>query len=189
MKMRNGRNYVGWKKYSYNPSQSGFENILCQNLPICNSRADIEKIKPRNEAGIEIIKTDEVITEEYLNKKFDTCNLYDFMELYFVLRFGQAFVIPITAQHVVCVLRKVSNAKMAKELSAPSDQYSFDQFSIKVAMNMHNTSVYMVTLIECNFDISKCQLDGWYYHEARQYRYQIKLSIYGDMSIMYQKIG
>jgi hypothetical protein len=113
------------------------------------------------------------------------------MELYSELRFGKPSVFPIEASKITCVLRKVLDARILIEEHRRQSSSALRYPDVcGSSLDLHDNSVYILTLIECDFDISqyKSQLMGCYY-KSEKYCFKIKSSVQWDLTILYQKLN
>jgi hypothetical protein len=186
--MRNEKNIIkgeGISTSCLTLNQSS-ESGISQDLPICSSCEDIERSVPKNEGENFAFNASEVVIHEYVKKIFYDRNVYDFMELYFMLHYNKSYIIPIASSQVTCILRKASNVEQLTNGFKEQQQSADNEFALK----LHN-SEYVLTLIECSFDISdlKFQSDDYCFYMTEHYRFQIKSSSNSNLTIIYEKIG
>jgi hypothetical protein len=160
---------------------------LYRDLPVCKSFDEVEKITPRNSGEIVVVNATERVVNEYLNQKFGNRNIYDFMELYFNWLVGRPIYFSITAPMITCILRKVYNVNQLNNQS----EIMFSKRASSVLKRWHDSSVCLLTLVECQFDIDKyhSKFLGYCPAKTEHYRYQIMSSIQCDFTILYERIG
>jgi hypothetical protein len=161
------------------------ESTLYEVLPECNTVAKIEKAAPKKAEESSVFNTDERIINEYLNKNFGFRTIYDFEAFYIQQHIKQPLLIPIVAPFITCVLRKVSDA------DALIKNMQHHQVPVELVadgmQNLHDSSVYILTLIECEFDLPQYQEDlPGYSYETDEMYLRIKSSPQFDLTIFYQ---
>lgn len=164
--------------------------LTCKDLPVYEGQEKITASEPRENGKVSIFYTTSDNANIYLRNKFkmDIC---DFIKIYTSRIIEGGFCFPICAPLFVCMFRKENDSKLLerqfREHQVLVVEYPFSfQGTIP---NLHDMSIYILTLIECDFSLAKNPIiPSAVYHVGEEYSFLIKMSAQQDVTILYEKL-
>lgn len=171
------------------PYPSFLSVLTCKNLPIHEGQEEILAQEPKQNGETSIFYALKDNADAYLKEKFKM-DLYDFIKIYTSRIIEGGVYFPISAPLFVCVFRKESDIKLLERQfrnhQALVISYPFS--SQGTIPNLHDASIYILTLVECNFSLlTNIVVPSGMYHVGEEYRFLIKMSSQQDITILYEK--
>ncbi len=162
--------------------------LTCKDLPIHGGLEEIKAQEPTQTGKSSIFYAPNGDANNYLKEKFKM-DLCDFVKLYTSRFIEGGIYLPIYAPLFVCVFRKENDIKLLerqfKEHQALVISYAFS--SQGTIPNLHDASISILTLIECDFSLlTNPVVPGGMYHVIEKHRVLVKLSSQQDLTILYE---
>lgn len=159
-------------------------------LPMCESEKDIFDRMPKHAKETQFFNARRDDVNAYMKSRF-RLDMGDFMHVATSNMIMGGFAIDFQLPCITCVWRREDCITNLQLQMAEHQRLLVDcPFSLQGTFpNLHDISVYILTLIECDFALSSeyaNMLRGTYY-VGQEYRFVIKLSPQLDLTIMYSK--
>lgn len=162
--------------------------LTCKDLLICEKQG-IAAQEPKEDGGVAIFYATTENADSYLKEKFKM-GLIDFIRTYTSRIMEGGIYVPICSPMSVCVFRKENDVKLLERQFSEHQSLIVDYpYSVQGTIpNLHDASIYILTLIECEFSIGKNRIvPSAMYHVSEDYSFLIKMSNQQDITIFYEK--
>lgn len=163
--------------------------LSCKDLPIHAKQDEIAAQEPKRNGGVSCFYAMKDDANIYLKEKFKM-DLCEFIKLYTSRILEGGIYLPICAPLFVCVFRKENDIELLKQQleNHQSLVVSYPFSSQGTIPNLHDSSIYILTLIECEFSLGKYRVAPTaMYHVGEEYSFLIKMSSQQDITILYER--